>query len=133
MRDRKGEKDLFDPGVTEEQRQRAETMLGGLSFGTFVEQRELDGEFRPGLLIPLDGSEPIQVAVSPVVEEELQERVVLCERSLGAMRKVQLIVKRAGQQYKLVGSLSNSSPGRRAEDRSAEPPVQVARFYEQAF
>ena len=130
MGERKGDKDIFDPGVTDEQRQRAEKMLGGLSFGTFVEQRELDGEFRPGLLIPLDGSEPVHVAVSPVVEEELQERVVLCEQALRAMQKVQLVVKRAGQQFKMVGSLSNSSPGRRAEDRQAEPPVQVARFYE---
>lgn len=130
MGERGKEHDIYDPGVTDEQRESAEKFLGNVSFGHFVEQRELDGEFRPGLLIPLDGSDPIEVAVSPVVDDEVQERVVLCEQHLSAMPKVQLVVKRAGQQFKMVGNLTNSSPGRRAEDRKAEPPVQVARFYE---
>lgn len=130
MGERGKEHDIYDPGVTDEQRKSADKFLGNVSFGTFVEQRELDGEFRPGVLIALDGSEPIEVAVSPVIEEDLQERVVLCEQRLHAMPKVQLVVKRAGQQFKLVGKLSSSSPGRRAEDKKAQPPVQVARFYE---
>ena len=122
--------DIFEPGVTDEQREAAEKMLGGLSFGTFVEQRSLEGEFRAGLLIPLDGAGPIEVAVSPEIDEDIKERVVLCRQVLQAMPKVQLVLERAGRKLKIVGRLSNSVPGRRAEDRQHNPPIQVARFYE---
>lgn len=131
MGERGKEHDIFDPGVSEEQRKSAESMLGGLELSTFVEQRSFDDEFRPAVLIPLDGSDPIEVAVSPVIEAEAgPERVILTDRSMKAMARVQLVFRRAGQQYKLVGGLTETRPGRRSEDRSAEPPVQVARFYE---
>ena len=126
------EHDIFNPGVSEEQRKRAEQLLGGGGFGMFIEQRAMDTEFRPGVLIGLDGSDPIEVAVSPMVDETLREHVVLCDRPLHAKQKAQIITRRAGRETKLMGSLTASRPGRRKEDREADPPVHVARFYDNA-
>ncbi|NKI33883.1 hypothetical protein HFP89_01730 [Wenzhouxiangella sp. XN79A] len=124
--------DIFNPGVSDDQRQRAEEMLGGLSFGMFVEQRSLDNEYRAGVLIGLDGSDPVEVAVSPMIDETLREHVVLCDRPLHAQQKAQIITRRAGRETRLMGSLSASRPGRREEDRKADPPIHVARFYDNA-
>lgn len=124
--------DIFNPGISDDQRKRAEQLLRGRSFSMFVEQRALDNDFRRGVLIGLDGSEPIEIAVSPMLDEQLREHVILSEQPLHAREKVQIITTRAGRETRLMGALTTSRPGHREEDRKADPPIHVARFFDNA-
>lgn len=123
--------DRYDPGITAEQIRRAEEMLGDLSYGTFIERRDLGNTFRSGLLIPLDGSSPLEVAVSRLQSEELRDRAVLYSEPLETMH-AQLVFNRAGERVKLMGRLEASHPGRRDGDGGNGDPTHVARFYENA-
>lgn len=123
--------DRYDPGITPEQIRRAEQMLGDLSYGTFIERRDLGDAFRSGLLIPLDGSSPIEVGVSRLQSEELRDRAVIYSAPLANMH-AQLVFDRAGERVKLIGRLEASHPGRREGDAGNGEPTHVARFYENA-
>ena len=122
--------DIFNPGVSSEQRRRASEMLHGSGMDMFIEQRSLDADFRTGTLNGPDGSDPVKIAVSPRLDDETGERVVLCARPLLAMDKVRISSRRAGQELRLEGRLTASRPGRRKEDRHENWQLHVARFYE---
>jgi hypothetical protein len=124
--------DAFSPGVSSEQRKRAEEMLGNHSFSLFVEQRVLDQQYRPGILIVADSPEPIEVMVSPLNDEELREYIILSRQSLRASTKAEIVTRQTNRETRLVGPLSPSRPGRRQEDQESNPPIQVARFYDTA-
>lgn len=122
--------DIFNPGVSSEQRRRASELLGDRGLDMFIEQRALDSEFRTGVLKGPDGSDPVKIAVSPRLDDETGERVVLCAHPLLAMDKVHITSRRAGQDVKLVGRLGASRPGRRKEDRHKDWQLHIARFFE---
>lgn len=125
-------RDVFSPGVSAEQRQRAEEMLGGHSLSLFVEQRVLDQQFRPGVLLVPEHGDPIEVMVSPLNDEELREYILLSRQPLHASAKAEVVTKQTLRRTKLLGPLSPSRPGRRQEDQEANPPIHVARFYDTA-
>lgn len=122
-------KDRYDPGVTPEQIRRAEELLDGLSFGTFIERRDLGDTFRSARLIPLDHSPPLEVALTRLQGEDLKDRAVLYSEPLTNMH-VQLVFDRAGERVELIGWLEASHPGRRESDAGNRNPTHVARFYE---
>ncbi len=121
--------DRYDPGITREQVRRAEELLDGLSFGTFIERRDLGDTFRSALLIPLDRSPPLEVAITRLQGEDLKDRAVVYSAPLPNMH-VQLVFDRAGERVELIGRLEASHPGRRESD--AGNATHVARFYENA-
>lgn len=124
--------DAFSPGVSSEQRKRAEEMLGNHSLSLFVEQRVLDQQYRPGVLIAPEQEEPIEVMVSPLNDADLREYIVLSRQPLHAAQKAEIVTKQTNRETRLMGPLSPSRPGRRQEDQEADPPIQVARFYDTA-
>ncbi|MDX1625021.1 MAG: hypothetical protein R3323_00795 [Wenzhouxiangellaceae bacterium] len=119
------EKDIYEPGISDDQVRRAEEMLGGLDVPLSIERRNQSEDFREAELIPGDRmADPIPALVS---ESEINGvRVVLTRDPVPAMSRAEIVMDRRGTQVSYKGRLTESRAGKRAEDRMQYPPLQVS-------
>ena len=122
--------DAFSPGVSREQIENAEKMLGSLSMPMYVERRSLGDELRPGVLHGLDGTglrANVKVSLEPF--EEGGPHVVLSREALPKQRRVEISVEQRGRVRVLAGMLEQSHPGKRTDDLLSGDVLKVAFFY----
>lgn len=131
MNDYRKSRDVFNPGVSEEQIRRAEELLGGWSVGSFVEKRGLGEDYRAGSLRPLDGvpADGFDVLMSRNVVVGEERYVVLSRIPLPAMPRCEITVRKFGQLHSIAGIFEPSHPGRRAEDRQGDTRLMISFFY----
>lgn len=120
---------LYKP-LSRKKQARLDELTAKLATGIYIEKRDTDAEFFPGVLSPRSvDMEPFRVMVSPVKYAE-GERVILCQVTFAAIGWAELVFEdELGQEIRIAGEVSASRPGQRAEDQRQDPPIQVARFY----
>jgi len=124
------QRDAYNPGVSREQIERAEKMLGGLDMPLFMEKRNLGQDLRPGVLHDMTGTGlRADVRISPGAIDEDGRYVILSREPLPKMRSAEVSIEHLGRVKVLSGWLEASRPGRRDEDRLNGDVLKVAFFY----
>jgi hypothetical protein len=130
--DEKGH-DVFSPGVSRDQIENAEKMLGSLSMPMYVERRSLADELKPGVLHGLEGTGlRANVKISPEPIENEGRHVVLSREILPKLRAAEISIEHRGRVRVLAGSLEPSRPGRRVDDSLNGDVLKIAFFYPNA-
>ncbi|GAB4168805.1 MAG: hypothetical protein Kow0020_02250 [Wenzhouxiangellaceae bacterium] len=130
-KDEKGiERDEYDPGVSPEQRQKAEQVLKelGSRLTAFFEKRNLGEDYRHAELSGAPLTSPVAVLVSRHNAFD-GDHIVLTETELPEIPIATIRYKGPGGEVRLYGRLTASHPGQRADDvREDGKRISVARF-----
>ena len=129
----KEDDDIFHPGVSKGQVQRAEELLSHLSLEMFVEKRNVSGQMKPGVLVvPGEGAQKINVLASADIEKRPGVRALLTTEVLPRIKYAQLVIGENFRTTTLHGSVEPSHPGNRKDDQAHEKPLNVTLFHEQS-
>jgi len=127
--DKRG-RDAFNPGVTRNQIEQAEKMLGGLDMPMFVEKRNLGQELRPGVLHGLGGAAvraDVKISIDPI--DPGGPHVVLSREALPSLRSAEISIEYQGRVKILTGALEQSRPGRRSDDSLNGDVLKISFFF----
>lgn len=120
---------LFRP-LTREQEELAEKLTANLESNFFVEKRDDETRIHPGILIPFDpDGKPYKVMVTDARDAE-GDRILITSNEFDKIVPAELICEfKSGEKIRIKGEAEATRPGRREDDRTHQPPLNISFFH----
>jgi len=129
MRDEDKFHDEFKPGLSKDNRDRADQLLDNLRIPPHFEKRNIAEDFRNGWVNHRRLDKPVQVLLSRNPVDGEKYHVVYSVKPLPEVRDAEISIRRMNQAAIVIGRIEFSHEGKRAEDQTEHGPVLVSRFY----
>ncbi len=124
-------KKKFNWGISDDQIEQAEKLLGNRSLDAFVERRKDFNDYYDGRLIMLeDKDNPVQVMVSRPLEGRPFQRSLISIETIPKIWFATLEFEREHETVSLEGRVEASRSGQRSQDRLKNRTLHITRFHQ---